>query len=105
MVVAPTHRTTLAIGTERTLSLTTPMRDGNAAATTISRWEATGSYAIFDGGFELAPRLGIGRRAFSVDSIDRAHSPDSDYNYVAIGLAVAAHVGTHVTLRSSALFE
>src|SRR4029078_2347309 len=85
--------------------LATPLRDGTNAATTISRWEASATYAIIDGDFELGPRLGVGRRAFSIDAVDPARSPDGDYNYVIAGVAGAAHFGPHVTLRGNVLLE
>ena len=103
--VEPTRRTSLSIGTERTLQLTTPMRDGTNASTTISRWEASATYAVLAGDVELGPRLGVGRRAFSISSTDPSRSPDGDYNYLVVGAAAAVHFGPHVTLRGSALLE
>ncbi|HEY5951414.1 MAG TPA: hypothetical protein VIV40_38235 [Kofleriaceae bacterium] len=104
--VRPTKKLGLAIGVERSLSMSTPMRDGSLAPTTISRWEAGGTYTLMQrGSFDLDARLGGGRRAFSMISVDPARSPDGDYNYVIVGVAATAHLGERIALRTAAAFE
>ncbi|HEX5062253.1 MAG TPA: hypothetical protein VFV99_22940 [Kofleriaceae bacterium] len=104
--IQPTQRLAIAIGTERSLQLSTPMSDGTNAATTISQWEAGGTYAFVQRPrFDLGARFGGGRRAFTIDSVDPARSPDSDYNYLTAGVDAAARVGSRVTLRTTAAFE
>jgi hypothetical protein len=104
--VQPTAHTSLSVSTDRTLGMTTPMRDGTVAATTISRWEAAGTYAMIrSGSLEIGPRVGAGRRSFALDSMDPSRSPDGEYDYLMLGMAGAMHLGPHLTVRAAALFE
>lgn len=104
--VQPTARTSLSLLAETTAGMTTPMRDGSVAATTIGHWEATGTWAwIHRGSLDLGPQIGGGRRTFVIDSGDPARSPDGEYNYLRLGFAAAAHLGARVTLRAAAAFE
>jgi hypothetical protein len=82
--VKPMAHVGLHLATERTLGMTTPLDSGDAS-TVVSRWEATGGYALPLGRIEIAPQLGVGRRAFSIHSEDPARSPDSSYNYLVFG--------------------
>ncbi len=96
----------LRVSVERSVQLATPMRDGSSAPTTISRWEAAGTYTVARAGsVALGLRAGAGKRAFAIDSADPGRSPDSDYNYVIAGLAATAGLGEHITLRAAAAFE
>lgn len=104
--VQPTAHTYLSVSTERTLQLTTPMHDGSVASTSISRWEAAGTYSMWQhGALEAGPRVGVGRRSFAIDSTDPSRSPDGDYNYLILGFAASARLGDHVALRGAASFE
>ena len=104
--VQPTRRLGVALGVERTLQLTTLMGDGSSAPTTISRWEGAATYTVATlGALELAPRIGGGRRSFTIDSSDPARSPDSEYTYLIAGIAATARLGSRITLRAAAAFE
>ena len=71
----------------------------------MSRWEVAGGYTVTRGTIALAPQLGLGRRAFSIDSNDPTRSPDGDYNYLILGAARRPALGTHVTLHGILAFE
>ncbi|HTR51033.1 MAG TPA: hypothetical protein VMJ10_10035 [Kofleriaceae bacterium] len=104
--VQPTERIALAVAYDHTLDLTTPMSDQSIAATTISRWEAYGTYALArHGAFELGARVGAGHRAFSIDSTVPGRSPDSDYEYAIAGLTGATKLGDKLALRGLAALE
>ena len=104
--VQPTERIALAVAYDHTLDLTTPMADQSIAATTISRWEAYGTYALaHHGSFELGARLGAGHRSFSIDSTVPGRSPDSDYEYAIAGLTGATKLGDKLAVRGLAAFE
>jgi hypothetical protein len=104
--VQPVANASLGVLADHTVAMTTPMRDGSIAATSISRWEASGHYnLIHTGALELGPRLGAGRRSFSIDSMDPARSPDGDYNYLIVGMAGTLHLSSRLTLRAAAAFE
>ena len=104
--VEPTARTSLGVSTERSLSMTTPMRDGSIAATDMSRWDVYGSYQLVHGGrVEIGTRLGFGRRGFSIQSTDPARSPDGDYQYIIAGVEGSMHVGKRVQLHALAAIE
>lgn len=98
--IAPTTKTELHLSTERTLGMTTPTAIG-AAATSVSRWEATGGYIIGRGRFAMIPTVGLGRRAFSVDSMDQ----DDVYDYLMLGAAARMSFGKRVELHALAAFE
>jgi hypothetical protein len=103
--VQPSARMSIGVVGETTVGMTSPL-GMSVASTTVSRWEATASYAIAkSGAVELAPLVGLGRRAFSIDSSDSQRTPDVSYNYVIIGASAAAPIGTHVTVRGLAAFE
>jgi hypothetical protein len=104
--VRPTKRLQLGLGVERTLALSTEMRDGSSAPTTIARWEAAGTFALVQhGGVELGARLGGGRRTFAIESTETVRSPDSDYNYLIAGVTASAQLGQRIVLRAGAAFE
>jgi hypothetical protein len=104
--VSPTERIQLAVAYDHSLDLTTPMSDHSIAATTISRWEAYGTYALLhSGSFELGARVGAGHRSFSIDSTVAGRSPDSDYEYAIAGLTGADKLGPHWMVRGLAAFE
>jgi hypothetical protein len=102
--VAPTARTTLEVAAERTLTMTTPLADG-MASTTMSRWEVTGTYALVRGAIELAPMVGVGHRAFSIDSTDTSRSPDGDYSYLVLGAGAAKAIGKRFAVRGLVAVE
>jgi len=104
--VQPTERIALAVAYDHTLALTTPMSDQSIAATTISRWEAYGTYALGQvGSLELGARVGAGHRAFSIDSTVAGRTPDSDYEYAIAGLTGSAKLGDKLSLRGLAALE
>jgi hypothetical protein len=103
--VSPTANTQLTVLTDRTLQMTTPMRDGSIAATSISRWEALGDYALIrSGAVEVGPRVGAGRRSFSIAAMDPARTPDGEYDYLVLGMYGTAKLGK-LTVRAAAAFE
>jgi hypothetical protein len=101
--LAPTHRTTLDVVAERTLTMTTPLSDG-MATTTMSRWEVTGGI-VLHGPIEVTPVVGLGHRSFAIQSADPSRSPDNDYRYIVAGVRFARALGDKVTLRANAAFE
>ncbi len=104
--VRPTKRLTLAIGVERTLQLSTPMRDGRSAPTTFSRWESTGTLALVHRDtYEIGARFGAGRRAFAIESGDTGRVPDSDYSYLVAGVGATVRAGQRVAFRATAALE
>ena len=102
--VQPTARTRLDASIERTMSMSTPLA-GGAAATVMSRWEVSGSYTLVHGGIDLRANLGLGHRAFSINSVDPARSPDGDYNYLLAGATAALPIGNKITLEGMLAFE
>jgi len=104
--VSPTERTSLDVMAERTLAMTTSLATGTAA-TTISRWEINGGYALVGhaNGTQVVANLGLGHRAFSMESIDPSRTPDNEYNYVMVGARLAQPLGDKVTLRGEVQFE
>lgn len=102
--VQPTARLELAVGGERTLQMSTSVRDG-MATTSITRWEAIASYQLVRGTVEIASRAGVGHRGFAIDSTDPARSPDGDYNYLVAGVTAASQLGAHVRVVGLAAFE
>lgn len=104
--IQPTNRLGIQIGTERTLQLSTEMADGNAADTTISRWEASADYLLVNtGAVAIAARVGGGRRSFTIESLDPGRSPDGEYNYLVAGVAASASISPRVVLRAHGAFE
>jgi hypothetical protein len=104
--VQPTTHLSLSVLTDHSLQMTTPMRDGSIAATSMSRWEASGSYALIRSGtLEIGPRVGAGRRSFAIDSMDPARSPDGDYNYLIVGVGGTLRVSPRLMVRAAAAFE
>ncbi|HUJ59180.1 MAG TPA: hypothetical protein VLX92_11830 [Kofleriaceae bacterium] len=104
--VQPIARMELGVSLDHTLDMTTPMPDKSVASTSISRWEAFGSYALVHGAsFELAARLGAGRRSFAIDSVDTARTPDTDYQYVILGASAGYKLGDRLSLHGVAAFE
>jgi hypothetical protein len=103
--IAPTARTELRLSTERTLGMTTPNASGGDAATSVSRWEATGGHVIDRGRLAMIPTVGLGRRAFSVDTMDQSASADNVYDYLMLGAAARLKLGERVALHAVAAFE
>ncbi|MEO6773488.1 MAG: hypothetical protein ABI467_10775 [Kofleriaceae bacterium] len=104
--VSPTVRTSLDVMAERTLAMTTSLATGGAS-TVISRWQVNGGYALVDHaqGTKLVANLGLGHRAFSIESTDPSRTPDNEYNYVALGARLAQPVGERVVLRGELELE
>jgi hypothetical protein len=102
--IAPTERTSLDVMAERTLAMTTSLAAG-AASTAISRWEVNGGYALVDHGTEVVANLGLGHRAFSIESTDPSRTPDNEYNYVTIGARLAQPIGDRIVLRGEVELE
>jgi hypothetical protein len=104
--VSPTDRTSLDVMAERTLGMTTSLATGSAS-TVISRWQVNGGYALAGGshGTQVIANLGLGHRAFSIESTDPGRTPDNEYNYVAIGARLAQPVGARTVLRGEVELE
>ncbi|MBL0220187.1 MAG: hypothetical protein IPQ07_40745, partial [Myxococcales bacterium] len=77
--IQPARRLCLDALVDRTLAMSTPM-GMDSAATTMSRWEVSADYTLHAGRVAVASRLGLGRRAFSIESNLTSRTPDSDYN-------------------------
>lgn len=103
--IAPTARTELRLSTERTLGMTTPNASGADAATSVSRWEATGGYVLARGRVAVIPNVGLGRRAFSVDTMDQSAPADNVYDYLMLGAAARLQLGERVAVHATAAFE
>jgi hypothetical protein len=102
--IQPTARTTLGVIAERSVGMSTALMDG-AATTTISHWQATGTYALTRGPIALGPMLGLGLRGFVIDSKDPARTPDSHYAYLIAGASLSIDLGARVSLAGVAAFE
>src|SRR5436305_1426700 len=102
--VQPIAKLSASIALDRTLVMNTPIGSANAS-TSITRWEVAASYAVISGSVEVAPRVGIGRRWFSVDSTSTERSPDSDYMYLIAGVAASAKLSDRIALVGAAAFE
>ena len=102
--VKPTANTRLDASIERTMAMSTPLA-GGTAATAMGRWEVAGSYTLVHAAVEVRARVGLGHRAFSIDSPDPARSPDGDYSYVIAGAAAALPIGEKLTLEGNLAFE
>ncbi|HEY6038029.1 MAG TPA: hypothetical protein VIV58_27300 [Kofleriaceae bacterium] len=104
--VSPTERTSLDVMAEQTLAMTTSLATGTAA-TKISRWEIRGSYALAGhaNGTQVVANLGLGHRAFSMESIDPSRTPNNEYNYVMLGARLAQPLGDKLTLRGEVQLE
>jgi hypothetical protein len=97
--VAPTERTSIDVAAERTISMSTSL-DSGSASTMISRWQVDGGLALIDSGVKLTANLGLGHRAFTIDATETGgRTPDSEYNYVALGARIAAPIGSRAVLR------
>ncbi|CAN5644100.1 hypothetical protein BH11MYX1_BH11MYX1_52170 [soil metagenome] len=103
--VAPTERTSIELAAERTISMSTAL-DAGRASTSISRWQVDGGYAVLEGDTTIIASLGVGNRAFSIDAVTSGgRTPDSEYNYLALGARVAHTIGSRVTVRGRVEFE
>ncbi len=102
--IQPAKRLCLDLRVDRTLSMSTPMGDG-MATTAMSRWEASADYFLHTGRVTLASRVGLGRRAFSIESNVSGRTPDSDYNYLIVGATASASLGHSALLQGFAAFE
>lgn len=100
----PARRICLDALVDRTLTMSTPM-GADTAATTMSRWEVSGDYTLRQGRISFAGRLGLGRRAFAIESDMAARTPDSDYNYLIVGATATADFGHHIVAHALAAFE
>jgi hypothetical protein len=66
----------------------------------ISRWQVDGGLALIDSGVKITANLGLGHRAFTIDATETGgRTPDSEYNYVALGTRIAMPIGDSVMLR------
>jgi hypothetical protein len=102
--IQPAKRLCLDLLVDRTLSMSTPMGD-DMATTSMSRWEASADYSLHTGRVTVASRVGLGRRAFTIESNVAGRTPDSDYNYLILGAAASAALGHSVSLHGFAAFE
>ncbi len=102
--VSPIAHATLAAQAETTLDMTTPVANG-VASTSMTRWELTASYALLHGRIELSPELGIGHRAFSIESTDPMRSPDNSYDYAIVGVTGGMALGHNLALRGLVAFD
>ncbi len=102
--IQPTPRVALAGVVERTLAMTSPVNT-QMADTSFSRWELTGDYAVVQGRVQVRPLVGLGHRAFAIDSTDPSRSPATDYSYAMLGARAAAAVSGRVTLHGHFTFE
>ena len=100
----PIRRLSLAADYERTLVMSSIVA-GSPTASAISRWQVTASYDVVRGAVALAPVLGIGHRAFSIDSPSTTRTPDNDYSYLVVGVIVTKPLGQRLALRGLAAFE
>jgi len=104
MQVQPARRLCLDALVDRTITMSTPM-GSDVAATTMSRWEVSADYFLKHGRFAVASRLGLGRRAFAIDSQLSARTPDSDYNYLILGGTASAALSSRILVHAVAAFE
>jgi hypothetical protein len=96
--VQPTARVALAGLAEHTLEMSTPLAQ-QMAPTSFSRWELSAAYALVHGDtLSIQPELGVGHRAFSIDSAAASASPAVDYTYAVIGARAAAQLGSRLAL-------
>lgn len=103
--VQPTERTSIEVAAERTISMSTDL-DSVMASTMISRWQIDGGLKLVDRSVQVTANLGLGHRAFTIDATEtNGRTPDSEYNYVAIGARVAMPIGTRVVVRGGAELE
>jgi hypothetical protein len=103
--VTPTERTSIELAAERTISMSTSL-DAGSASTSISRWQVDGGYALLEGDTVIVASVGVGNRAFSIDAASSGgRTPDSEYNYVAVGARISHTLGSRVTVRGRVEFE
>ncbi len=102
--VQPTKTLTLHLSAEKTLGMTTQI--GNeTAATSIGRWQGTGSYILHEGKIQLAAVGGVGRRNFVIESKAPMRSPDGDYTYLVTGAQASTSIGSRVFLGAFMAIE
>ncbi|CAN5922353.1 hypothetical protein BH11MYX3_BH11MYX3_03510 [soil metagenome] len=102
--IQPARRLCLDALVDRTLAMSTPM-GADTAATSMSRWEVSGDYFLHQGRLAIASRVGLGRRAFSIETNLSGHTPDTDYNYLIVGATGSAMLGHGVVAHVLAAFE
>jgi hypothetical protein len=103
--VTPTERTSIELAAERTISMSTSL-DAGSVSTSISRWQVDGGYALLEGDTAIVASLGVGNRAFSIDAATSGgRTPDSEYNYIALGARISHTIGSRVTVRGRVEFE
>ena len=103
--VTPTERTSIELAAERTISMSTSL-DAGSASTSISRWQVDAGFALLEGDTVIVASLGVGNRAFSIDAATSGgRTPDSEYNYVALGARISRTIGSRVTVRGKVEFE
>jgi hypothetical protein len=104
--VQPTERTSLDVAVERTISMSTNL-DSGSASTMISRWQIDGGVKLVDNSsVQISANLGLGHRAFTIDAVESTgRTPDSEYNYIAIGARIAKSLGSHAVLRGGVELE
>lgn len=102
--VEPDPRVTLALDAERSVAMTTTL-DAGPADTSITRWQADGTWWLRRGGVTFGAVAGFGRRELVVESDAAARAPDGRYGYLVTGGRVAARLGARTTLRGLVAFE
>ncbi len=102
--IQPASRLCLDAVVDRTLAMSTPM-GAASAATSMSRWEVSADYFVHQGRFSIASRVGLGRRAFSIETNLAARTPDIDYNYLILGTTGSATLGHGIVAHVLAAFE
>ena len=104
--VQPTERTSIEVAAERTISMSTSL-DSGSASTMISRWQIDGGIKLVNtSSLQLTASIGLGHRAFTIDAVESAsRTPDSEYNYVALGARIAKSLGSRATLRGGVELE
>ncbi len=102
--IQPARKLCLDALVERTISMSTAMATSNAE-TSMSRWEVSADYQLATGRVALATRVGLGRRAFAIQSNESGRTPDSDYNYMILGATAVVGIGHGVALLGTAAFE
>ena len=102
--VLPTARFGLGVHAETTVDMTSSLASGSAP-TTMTRWEAAGSYHIAIGNASFEPTLGFGSRSFKINSVDPARSPDNDYNYIIVGGRLSVPISDRLTVQGTLAIE
>jgi len=102
--IDPTPDLHVAAMAEDALAMTSALADG-MATTTMTRWEIGASYDAAHGPVTIGPVLGVGHRAFSIESTDPARTPDTDYTYLIVGATARRAFGGRWLASGSVSFE